>query len=162
MPPGLFPTSCNSNDVDQASLAGPQQVRGSSTEAPSLAIPGQEFEQRCGSGARSIARGIATVLMVLAGASRLVGGRIRSPRAIRDLGKLETFQSPRLCSAHDLGLDSVFDDRSHLSPRRPPAIVVHELALAVGTNDASKALTDLQRVIRSDWEPALVSSSEDE
>ena len=35
--------------------------------------------QGCGSGARSIARGIATVLMVLAGASRLVGGRIRSP-----------------------------------------------------------------------------------
>ena len=35
--------------------------------------------QGCGGGARSIARGIATVLMVLAGASRLIGGRIRSP-----------------------------------------------------------------------------------
>jgi hypothetical protein len=33
--------------------------------------------QSCG--ARQVARGIATVLMVLAGASRLVGGRIRSP-----------------------------------------------------------------------------------
>ena len=79
MPPDLFPTSCISNDVDQASLAGPQQVRGSSTEAPSLAIPGQEFEQGCGSGARSIARGITTVFTVLAGASKLVGDLIRSP-----------------------------------------------------------------------------------
>ena len=40
---------------------------------------GQEVAQGCGSGARSIARGITTVFTVLAGASKLVGDLIRSP-----------------------------------------------------------------------------------
>jgi hypothetical protein len=55
-----FSTSCNSDDVDQTSLHRGSAVRGSSTEAPSLAIPGQEVAQSCGGERQSRLRVLST------------------------------------------------------------------------------------------------------